>query len=110
MLQVILQKILVSIGGKFSSFSVLFFFWRKIFLYVRYGAVWFESILVCSFYLSCFIDFCRFLNQIDHDVCSNYGNWIYVAGIGIDPRENRHFNMIKQAFDYDSNVSIIWMI
>ncbi|CAF3299971.1 unnamed protein product [Rotaria sp. Silwood2] len=51
----------------------------------RYGAVWFESIL------------------IDHDVCSNYGNWVYVAGVGNDPRENRHFNMIKQAFDYDSN-------
>ncbi|CAM4784737.1 unnamed protein product [Rotaria magnacalcarata] len=49
----------------------------------RYGAVWFESIL------------------IDHDVCSNYGNWVYVAGVGNDPRENRHFNMIKQAFDYD---------
>lgn len=51
----------------------------------RYGAVWFESIL------------------IDHDVCSNYGNWIYVAGVGNDPRENRHFNMIKQAYDYDPN-------
>merc|ERR1712037_900974 len=38
---------------------------------------------------------------LDHDVCSNYGNWNYAAGIGNDPRENRKFNMIKQAMDYD---------
>jgi hypothetical protein len=44
--------------------------------------------------------------QIDHDVCSNYGNWVYVAGVGNDPRENRHFNMIKQAFDYDPDVRV----
>lgn len=49
----------------------------------RLGAEWFESLLV------------------DHDVCSNYGNWNYSAGIGNDPRENRKFNMIKQALDYD---------
>jgi len=51
----------------------------------RLGAEWFESLLV------------------DHDVCSNYGNWNYVAGIGNDPREDRKFNMIKQAMDYDSD-------
>lgn len=46
--------------------------------------------------------------KIDHDVCSNYGNWLYSsAGIGNDPRENRKFNMIKQGLDYDNNVSII---
>lgn len=45
------------------------------------------------------------LRQVDHDVCSNYGNWLYTAGIGNDPRENRKFNMIKQGLDYDSNVS-----
>ena len=33
---------------------------------------------------------------LDHDVCSNYGNWNYAAGVGNDPRENRKFNMIKQ--------------
>ena len=44
----------------------------------RLGAEWFESYL------------------LDHDVCSNYGNWNYAAGIGNDPRENRKFNMIKQ--------------
>lgn len=43
--------------------------------------------------------------QVDHDVCSNYGNWLYSAGIGNDPRENRKFNMIKQGLDYDNNVS-----
>jgi len=49
----------------------------------RLGAEWFESQL------------------LDHDVCSNYGNWNYAAGIGNDPRENRKFNMIKQGIDYD---------
>lgn len=49
----------------------------------RLGAEWFESLLV------------------DHDVCSNYGNWNYSAGIGNDPREDRKFNMIKQGLDYD---------
>jgi deoxyribodipyrimidine photo-lyase len=49
----------------------------------RLGAAWFESQL------------------IDHDVHSNYGNWLYIAGLGNDPRENRKFNMIKQARDYD---------
>lgn len=44
--------------------------------------------------------------KIDHDVCSNYGNWLYSAGIGNDPRENRKFNMIKQGLDYDSNVCL----
>lgn len=46
------------------------------------GALWFESQL------------------IDYDVCSNYGNWTYVAGIGNDPR-NRVFNVKKQAEMYD---------
>nr|AIE57496.1 CRY-DASH [Platynereis dumerilii] len=50
----------------------------------RMGAEWFESM------------------PIDHDVCSNYGNWLYSAGIGNDPREDRKFNMIKQGLDYDA--------
>jgi deoxyribodipyrimidine photo-lyase len=50
----------------------------------RLGAEWFESLLV------------------DYDVASNYGNWNYVAGIGNDPRENRYFNVIKQASMYDA--------
>ncbi|WP_366185596.1 DASH family cryptochrome [Flavobacterium ovatum] len=38
---------------------------------------------------------------IDYDVCSNWGNWAYLAGVGNDPRGNRHFNIEKQATDYD---------
>ncbi len=49
----------------------------------RWGAAWFESQLV------------------DYDVCSNWGNWIYAAGVGNDPRENRYFNILKQATNYD---------
>lgn len=45
-----------------------------------------------------------FISQLDHDVCSNYGNWNYAAGIGNDPREDRKFNMVKQAMDYDPQV------
>lgn len=50
----------------------------------RLGAEYFESVLV------------------DHDVCSNYGNWQYAAGVGVDPRD-RKFNVVKQAKDYDPN-------
>ena len=42
--------------------------------------------------------------QLDHDVCSNYGNWLYSAGIGNDPRQDRKFNVIKQGTDYDADV------
>ncbi len=49
----------------------------------QWGAAWFESQL------------------IDYDVCSNWGNWNYVAGIGNDPRENRYFNVPSQAQRYD---------
>jgi deoxyribodipyrimidine photo-lyase len=51
----------------------------------RYGASYFEQQL------------------IDYDVCSNWGNWAYIAGVGNDPRENRVFNIEKQANDYDKN-------
>lgn len=47
------------------------------------GAEYFESLL------------------IDYDPCSNYGNWNYISGVGSDPRENRHFNIISQAHKYD---------
>jgi deoxyribodipyrimidine photo-lyase len=49
----------------------------------RMGAEWFESLL------------------IDYDVCSNYGNWNYTAGVGNDARGFRFFNILKQAKDYD---------
>ena len=51
----------------------------------RYGAAYFEQQL------------------IDYDVCSNWGNWAYLAGVGNDPRGNRYFNIEKQANDYDKN-------
>ena len=64
---------------------------------------------VSSFFAILFIDYIVyrycFCLQIDHDVTSNYGNWLYSAGIGNDPREDRKFNMIKQGLDYDPNVS-----
>lgn len=50
----------------------------------RMGASWFESQL------------------IDYDVCSNWGNWNYTAGVGNDARGFRYFNIPKQAKDYDS--------
>ena len=30
---------------------------------------------------------------IDYDVCSNYGNWAYIAGVGNNPRQDRYFNI-----------------
>lgn len=50
----------------------------------RMGAAWFESLLV------------------DYDVASNYGNWMYAAGVGNDPRD-RVFNTKKQAGMYDGD-------
>lgn len=38
---------------------------------------------------------------IDYDVCSNWGNWQYIAGVGADPRGGRHFNIEKQTELYD---------
>ncbi|MEO0835162.1 MAG: DASH family cryptochrome [Cyanobacteria bacterium J06642_3] len=49
----------------------------------RMGAEWFESLL------------------IDYDVCSNWGNWNYTAGVGNDARGFRYFNIAKQTKDYD---------
>ncbi len=40
---------------------------------------------------------------IDYDPCSNWGNWMYVGGVGNDPRENRYFNILRQAKNYDRN-------
>ena len=48
----------------------------------RIGAAYFEAML------------------IDYDVHSNYGNWMYVAGVGNDPRD-RTFNVQLQASRYD---------
>jgi deoxyribodipyrimidine photo-lyase len=51
----------------------------------RIGAAWFEYLL------------------IDYDVSSNYGNWQYQAGLGVDPRENRLFDVIWQGEKYDQD-------
>ncbi len=37
---------------------------------------------------------------IDFDYESNWGNWTYLAGVGVDPRD-RKFNIKKQANDFD---------
>lgn len=38
---------------------------------------------------------------LDYDPCSNWGNWNYVAGVGSDAREDRYFNILTQARNYD---------
>ncbi|KAG8415359.1 hypothetical protein J3458_009214 [Metarhizium acridum] len=58
----------------------------------RYGAEWYEMMLV------------------DYDVSSNWANWQYVAGTGNDPRgDARTFNPVKQAFDYDKEGTYVRM-
>jgi deoxyribodipyrimidine photo-lyase len=49
----------------------------------RAGAAWFESQLV------------------DFDICSNQGNWLYIAGRGTDPRGGRRFDLVRQAQTHD---------
>ena len=58
-----------------------------------WGAAYFESQLV------------------DYDPCSNWGNWCYIAGVGNDPREDRYFNIEKQANNYDPDGSYrrLWL-
>ena len=48
---------------------------------------------------------------IDYDVCSNWGNWAYLAGVGNDPRTNRYFNIEKQALNYDKDFTYrnLWL-
>lgn len=38
---------------------------------------------------------------IDYDPCSNYGNWMDMAGVGSEAREIRGFNILSQARRYD---------
>jgi deoxyribodipyrimidine photo-lyase len=49
----------------------------------RYGATYFEQQLT------------------DYDVCNNWGNWAYIAGVGNDPKQHRYFNIQQQATEYD---------
>lgn len=68
------------------------FFAKNLFLDWRIGAAYFESLL------------------IDYDVHSNYGNWMYVSGVGNDPRD-RKFNIKLQAENYDgqSKFQKLWL-
>ena len=49
----------------------------------RAGAAWFEAQL------------------IDYDVYSNQGNWLYIAGLGTDPRGGRAMRIEKQTLEHD---------
>ena len=53
------------------------------------GAEYFESLLV------------------DYDPCSNYGNWQYIAGVGVDPKQGRRFNLVFQAQKHDPEAQYI---
>jgi deoxyribodipyrimidine photo-lyase len=64
--------------------NVASYFAKDLLLDWRIGAAYFEAQL------------------IDYDVHSNYGNWMYVAGVGNDPRD-RKFNVRMQAERYDEN-------
>ncbi|MBG6062752.1 deoxyribodipyrimidine photo-lyase [Flavobacterium sp. CG_9.1] len=72
--------------------NVASYFAKELLLDWRIGATYFESML------------------IDYDVHSNYGNWMYVSGVGNDPR-NRKFNVDLQASNYDgqSKFQNLWL-
>ncbi|MFM6197410.1 MAG: DASH family cryptochrome [Planktothrix sp.] len=65
--------------------NVASFLTKNLGIHWKMGAEWFESML------------------IDYDVCSNWGNWNYTAGVGNDARGFRYFNILKQSKDYDPN-------
>ena len=64
--------------------NVASYFSKELKLDWRIGAAYFEALL------------------LDYDVHSNYGNWMYVSGVGNDPRD-RKFNVERQAERYDTN-------
>nr|WP_315166659.1 DASH family cryptochrome [uncultured Flavobacterium sp.] len=68
------------------------YFAKNLLLDWRIGAAYFEATL------------------IDYDVHSNYGNWMYVSGVGNDPRD-RKFNIKLQAENYDgqSKFQKLWL-
>ena len=72
--------------------NVASYFAKNLLLDWRIGAAYFESLL------------------IDYDVHSNYGNWMYVSGVGNDPRD-RKFNIKLQAENYDkqSKFQQLWL-
>ena len=72
--------------------NVASYFAKDLLLDWRIGAAYFESLL------------------LDYDVHSNYGNWMYVSGVGNDPRD-RKFNIKLQASNYDgqSKFQNLWL-
>lgn len=64
--------------------NVASYFCHQLQLDWRLGASWFEEQL------------------IDYDVCNNWGNWAYIAGVGNDAR-HRQFDVNKQAATYDGD-------
>lgn len=72
--------------------NVASYFAKELLLDWRIGAAYFESVL------------------LDYDVHSNYGNWLYVSGVGNDPRD-RKFNTQFQAKNYDGNYKFrnLWL-
>ncbi len=72
--------------------NVASYFSKELKLDWRIGAAYFESML------------------IDYDVHSNYGNWMYVSGVGNDPRD-RKFNVKWQSEKYDANMKYqnLWL-
>ena len=50
----------------------------------RAGAAWFQAQL------------------LDEDVYTNQGNWLYIAGLGSDPRGGRRFDVAKQTAQHDA--------
>jgi deoxyribodipyrimidine photo-lyase len=72
--------------------NVASFFTKDLKMDWRLGAAYFESML------------------LDYDVHSNYGNWMYVSGVGNDPRD-RKFNIKWQSEKYDpeKKFSNLWL-
>lgn len=72
--------------------NVASYFAKTLLLDWRIAAAYFESML------------------LDYDVHSNYGNWMYVSGVGNDPRD-RKFNVALQAQNYDkqSKFQQLWL-
>lgn len=58
----------------------------------RIGAAYFESQL------------------LDYDVSSNTLNWLYVSGLGNDPREQRLFNVVTQGERYDVDRRFVYTL
>jgi deoxyribodipyrimidine photo-lyase len=72
--------------------NVASYFAKELILDWRIGAAYFEAML------------------LDYDVHSNFGNWMYVSGVGNDPRD-RKFNIKVQAENYDgqSKFQKLWL-